>query len=109
MSSAYNLSESYTWKITDPSLIQKIRSAQPGDAFYSPKFSLCPPLRWQFESFPHGESNKSKGSVLIYTNLIAMTPNIKQFRIRRQYTFVEGNIVRATTVNVTKDQMYLNG
>ena len=57
---------SYEWTIRDLSTIQQIKSAPPTKAFYSPKFYIYPPLRWQIELFPNGEDLNKTGNVCIY-------------------------------------------
>ena len=102
--------KTYTWKITDLSLIEKMKNAKVKEAFFSPKFYLYPPFRWELEIYPNGSQEAQQGCVDIYVNLIALSPTINSVKMRRKYTFEEANVFcdRINPKDITSDNMYAN-
>merc|ERR1719295_1437855 len=97
----------YTWNISDPSLIQKLKSAKPGVDFYSPVFSQYN-LRWQLEIWPNGSSDDDdhRGAFEVYVNLVSLPPSIKQVEIRRIIQLTGTDIRHSNTYKISKEKMY---
>jgi len=78
---------SYSWKITDHSLVKQIKEARAGQSFYSPTFLLFN-LGWKMEIIPNNLKNgQSKTSM--YLCLKALPPNVKLIQLERTYSIGE--------------------
>eukprot|EP01084_Bolivina_argentea_P289246 496644_1 len=95
--------QSYTWKVTDPKLITKMKNATTGTKFRSQTFRLFN-LTWEFELWPNGQSGKTRRNVMIYLVLCGLSPNVKSINIWRNYVFVEGNIEHDYNAELTHDR-----
>ena len=87
----YYLTDSYSWIITDPSLLNQIKTAKPRDGWKSPVFPLYG-FQWYLKVYPNGSTSKEKGWVQIYFKLAnsVLPPKVKQlftiFEITEQET-----------------------
>eukprot|EP01083_Nonionella_stella_P123908 373707_1 len=95
---------SYTWNITDPTLITQIKTAKPGTSFKSPVFSLLN-LRWLLEVCPNGQNAKSSGTASIFLTLLALSDKVKSIRINRKYTLAELDVLHDSNKTLTHEHM----
>eukprot|EP01083_Nonionella_stella_P282585 961552_1 len=96
---------SYTWNITDQTLVTRIKTAKPGQKFKSPVFTMFN-FRWFLVLWPNGQTKKSTGKTQIYLTLVTFSGNVKSMRVARKYTFVELDVVREAINTVTHKHMY---
>eukprot|EP01083_Nonionella_stella_P123907 373706_1 len=78
----------YTWNITDPTVIQQIKTAKPGQLFKSPVFTMFN-FRWILELYPNGHASEYIGEAQVFLELIGLSEKIKSVGIGRQYTLEE--------------------
>eukprot|EP01084_Bolivina_argentea_P036048 66723_1 len=74
---------SYTWKVTDATLLNKIKSAANKDLFSSPSFTICN-LRWYLELYPNGTDESSKGCCNLFLYLIMLPKKVSKIIFRRR-------------------------
>merc|ERR1712176_422857 len=96
---------SYTWKITDPSLLQQIKSAKPGNEFKSDKFSLFG-FKWYLELNPNGINHSRKGNVSIFLYLMASSPKIHSLTFKRKCTLIEDGSSYSGSYEITNNDNY---
>eukprot|EP01084_Bolivina_argentea_P262456 443837_1 len=96
--------ESYTWKITDKTLIRQIKTAKEGQAFYSPDFRLFN-LTFELKLYPNGQNSKERGNVLIFLYICGLSPKVDSINMKRRYTFVEVNATHDYNSKITKQNM----
>eukprot|EP01083_Nonionella_stella_P123869 373542_1 len=96
---------SYTWNITDQTVITQIQTAKPGQQFKSPVFCMFN-FRWYLELFPNGSSDKSVGKTQIYLTLVALSKKVESIRINRKYTLVELGAVSEAVHTLTHEKIY---
>eukprot|EP01083_Nonionella_stella_P282587 961555_1 len=100
---------SYTWTITNGMLMEQIKSANNGQAFKSPVFTMFN-FRWYLQVFPNGQSSISIGKSKLYLYLTALPPKIKSIRIIRRYSFAELNVCAIDQGStITHEKMYAIG
>eukprot|EP01083_Nonionella_stella_P282588 961556_1 len=100
---------SYTWTITDGLLMEHIKSANNGQEFKSPAFTMFN-FRWYLQVFPNGQSSNSIGKSTLYIYLTALPSKIRSIRISRRYSFAELNVCgndKGSTM--THEKMYATG
>jgi len=68
----------FAWNITDPSLLQTMKSAALGQKFRSPMFSACG-FRWNLEAYPNGRDKE--GNVDFYLQLLSLPPKLKSVNV----------------------------
>ena len=95
----------YSWNVSDPSVIQKMKAAKHGVRFFSPIFKLHN-LRWQVEIWPNGQSDKSEGKTQTFINLVSLPPSIRQITVRRTQELLGTDARTTTSRDLNKDRMY---
>eukprot|EP01084_Bolivina_argentea_P045891 84469_1 len=66
--------DSFTWTITDPTLIKEMISAKPGKSFLSPIHRLFN-FTWQLQVKPTGH-HEQPGNVYLFLNLCGLSPKV---------------------------------
>eukprot|EP01083_Nonionella_stella_P123770 373142_1 len=82
----------YTWKITDPSLVQSMKNAKIGAEWKSPRFSIGG-FSWYLELCPNGYSNDDKGHVQLFLGLAFLPPKVKSLRIGKEFRLIETDTI----------------
>eukprot|EP01083_Nonionella_stella_P032350 88543_1 len=82
----------YTWKITDPSLVRSMKHAKNGSQWKSPIFSIGG-FRWYLDVFPNGHNKDHNGYVQLYLNLAFLPPKVKSICIGRECRLIETDTI----------------
>ena len=90
-----------TWKITDPSTLEKIKSGTNG-LIESPMFILFSPFKWYLAFNP----NLNDTDAAIFLFMTALSPKIHSVHLRCRYIFVEGNVDHAERQTLSAEQTY---
>eukprot|EP01084_Bolivina_argentea_P026952 50102_1 len=77
--------QSYTWKITDATLLKQMKSAANGNGFNNPTFTLFN-LRWYLDFYPNGEAESSKGCCNLFLKLVMLPKKVSEIVLRRKLT-----------------------
>eukprot|EP01083_Nonionella_stella_P100143 282090_1 len=94
----------YTWKITDPSLVRQIKNAKNMAQWTSPTFAGGG-FRWYLDFRPNGYDNKSMGYAVIFLRLASLPPKVKSVEVRKELHLIETNTVHNTSNTFDKDNM----
>eukprot|EP01083_Nonionella_stella_P053964 142600_1 len=94
----------YTWEITDPSLVQRMKNAKNMAQWTSPIFSRGG-FRWYLDFRPNGHTNKFMGCAMIFVQLASLPPKVKSIQARKELCLVETNTVAASSNTFEKDNM----
>eukprot|EP01083_Nonionella_stella_P027017 74297_1 len=94
----------YTWKITDPSLVRQIKNAKNKAQWTSPTFAGGG-FRWYLDFRPNGQTNKLMGCAMVFLCLASLPPKVKSIQIRTEYHLLETNTVHNTSNTFDKDGM----
>eukprot|EP01083_Nonionella_stella_P167052 560457_1 len=78
----------YTWKITDPSLVRSMKNAKNGAKWKSPVFSIGG-FRWYLKVYPNGNESASNGYVSLYLHLAFLPPKAKSLSIGQESRLIE--------------------
>eukprot|EP01084_Bolivina_argentea_P036049 66724_1 len=79
---------SYTWKVTDATLLNKIKSAANKDLFSSPSFTICN-LRWYLALYPNGTDKSSEGCFNLFLRLVMLPKKVLKIIFRRKLKIEE--------------------
>eukprot|EP01083_Nonionella_stella_P145379 455362_1 len=82
----------YTWKLTDPSLVRHIKNAKNKSEWSSPTFSGGG-FRWYLDFRPNRHTNKSMGYAVIFLCLASLPPKVKSVQVRKELHLIETNSV----------------
>ena len=96
--------ESYTWKISDPSLVKHLRAAEDCQEFFSPTFSMFN-MRWQLKLIPT-VIDEQVTKTQIFLHLRALPPKVHLLQIGRTYTMWQGDAKHSYDSEITRDKMY---
>eukprot|EP01083_Nonionella_stella_P226791 805102_1 len=91
----------YTWEITDPSLVRRMKNAKNTDQWSSPIFSGGG-FRWYMDFSPNGNTNTLMGCALIFLRLASLPPKVKSIQIGKELCLIETNSVAASSNTFTK-------
>eukprot|EP01083_Nonionella_stella_P151616 484673_1 len=99
----------YTWKITDPSVVRSMKNAKNGAKWTSPMFSIDG-FRWRLEVYPNGHRNRSKknnsiGSAKLFLGLTFLPPKVKSVQIGKELRLIETDTKRISDSTYSKDDM----
>ena len=94
----------FLWKITDPTLVNKMKSAATGESFRSSVFTMHK-FRWYLQCHPNGNTDKSKSSVKIFVYIAALLSKVKSVRTKYKIIFVEGDATFETIQTFDSDNM----
>eukprot|EP01083_Nonionella_stella_P151753 485434_1 len=94
----------YTWKITDPSLIRSMKNAKNGAKWKSPIFSIGG-LRWRLCVHPNGYSNDDNGHVQLFLYLTFLPPKVKSIQVERELQLIETDTIKSAYNRYDKDNM----
>eukprot|EP01084_Bolivina_argentea_P036042 66708_1 len=94
--------QSYTWKITDATLLKQMKCAANGKCFNSPTFTLCN-LRCYFDFYPNGGRKSAEGSCDLYVILVMLPTNASKIVLRRKLTNQESGRFSLTKTTLTQD------
>eukprot|EP01083_Nonionella_stella_P288469 981604_1 len=78
----------YTWEITDPSLVQRMKNAKNMAQWTSPIFSRGG-FRWYLDFRPNGHTNKFMGCAMIFVQLASLPPKVKSIEIAKELRLFE--------------------
>eukprot|EP01083_Nonionella_stella_P301795 1037344_1 len=78
----------YTWKITDPSLVRQIKNAKNKAQWVSPVFSGGG-FKWYLDFNPNGSTNTKIGYVVLFLRLAFLPPKVKSIKIAKQLRLFE--------------------
>eukprot|EP01083_Nonionella_stella_P029019 79979_1 len=98
------MESSYTWRITDETLITQMKNAKRNQSFLSPSFRLFN-LTFQLEFFPNGQT-KTKGNVELFLMICGLSPKVHSINMWRKSSFVEVDVEDARNTEITREQMY---
>ena len=84
IANAFSTIDCYTWKITDPSIINKILNAKPGDKFVSESFEMAK-CKWKLKFMPIDKYQQFR----IYLQLLHMSKNVKTITFSRLWRIPE--------------------
>eukprot|EP01083_Nonionella_stella_P086051 238805_1 len=98
-------SMSYTWNITDPTLITQIKTAKPLQTFKSPVFSMFN-FRWFLSLYPNGHSQNLIGKTDIFLHLTVLPEKVKSMRINRKYTLAELDVSFDRMLTITHEHLH---
>eukprot|EP01083_Nonionella_stella_P176759 619334_1 len=82
----------YTWKITDPSLVQQMKNAKNESKWTSPTFSAGG-FKWYLDVYPNGIDKSWKGYVDHFLFLAFLPPKVKSIRVRYELRLMETDSV----------------
>eukprot|EP01083_Nonionella_stella_P281697 958619_1 len=80
----------YTWKITDPSLVRQIKNAKNKAQWSSPMFSGGG-FRWFLDFSPNGYDNTNIGYAYTFLRLASLPPKVKSIQIAKELRLIETN------------------
>eukprot|EP01083_Nonionella_stella_P072925 196843_1 len=78
----------YTWKITDPSLVEQMKNAKNERGWTSPTFSASG-FRWYCIVYPNGIRKSATGYVGLYLYLSFVPPKVKSISIGFELRLLE--------------------
>eukprot|EP01083_Nonionella_stella_P167053 560459_1 len=78
----------YTWKITDPSLMRSMKNAKNEVKWKSPVFSIGG-FRWYLKVYPNGDRVVDNGYVSLYLHLAFLPPKAKSLSIGQESRLIE--------------------
>eukprot|EP01083_Nonionella_stella_P027014 74290_1 len=96
----------YTWEITDPSLVQQMKNAKNKAQWTSPMFSGGG-FRWYLKFRPNGNTNKLMGWVIISLCLASLPPKVKSIQIRKEFRLIETDAGHSANSTYAKGTMSL--
>eukprot|EP01084_Bolivina_argentea_P002164 3983_1 len=78
----------YTWRITDPQMVNSMLHAKHKQAFNSEIFEIAN-LKWQLLCYPNGHEPKYKGSFCVHLKPIDIPQMISKIVFFRQFRILE--------------------
>eukprot|EP01083_Nonionella_stella_P268578 908015_1 len=94
----------YTWKITDPSLVRSMKDAKNGSKWKSPVFSIGG-FRWVFSVYPNGHHNDANGYMSVVLYLAFLPPKVKSLQIEQKLRLIETDTIKSSTDTYEKGDM----
>eukprot|EP01083_Nonionella_stella_P012944 36548_1 len=82
----------YTWKITDPSLMRQIKNAKNKARWSSPIFSVGG-FRWHLDFTPNGNTNTRIGDAIVFLHLAFLPAKVKSIEIAKKIRLFETDTV----------------
>eukprot|EP01083_Nonionella_stella_P027015 74291_1 len=96
----------YTWKITDPSLVRQIKNAKNKAQWTSPTFAGGG-FRWYLDFRPNGQTNKLMGCAMVFLCLASLPPKVKSIQIRKEFRLIETDAGHSANSTYAKGTMSL--
>eukprot|EP01083_Nonionella_stella_P027016 74292_1 len=96
----------YTWEITDPSLVQQMKNAKNKAQWTSSTFSGGG-FRWYLDFRPNGHTNKYMGYAIIFLCLASLPPKVKSIQIRKEFRLIETDAGHSANSTYAKGTMSL--
>eukprot|EP01083_Nonionella_stella_P016792 46878_1 len=96
----------YTWKITDPSLVRSMKNAKTGSIWKSPIFSIGG-FKWNLVVHPNGNDNKSNGYLKLFLGLAFLPAKVKSVAIGKELRLIETDTMRSANSTYEKDHLTL--
>ena len=97
-------SNEYIWQISDPSLLEALKTAMVGEQWKSPCFSMLG-FKWFLNVYPKGSCSQMEGHVNLYLNLLLLPPKIKLMRIGLHFSLVEVDTAKDINEPWNEDNM----
>eukprot|EP01083_Nonionella_stella_P256464 878992_1 len=94
----------YTWKITDPSLVRQMKNAKNLSSWKSPPFSAGG-FRWYLYVNPNGNRESLVGYVNVYLNLACLPPKVKSLQVGYELHLIEADTVCNVNQPFNKENM----
>eukprot|EP01083_Nonionella_stella_P032352 88547_1 len=94
----------YTWKITDPSLVRSMKNAKFKSYWKSPVFSFGG-FKWYLNVYPNGNKRNSNGYVELFLQLAFLPPKVKALQIQQKLRLVETDTIKSSTDTYEKGDM----
>eukprot|EP01083_Nonionella_stella_P032353 88548_1 len=94
----------YTWKITDPSLVRSMKHAKNGSQWRSPIFAIGG-FRWYLKVYPNGNQKDNNGYVELYLFLAFLPPKVKSLQIEQKLRLIETDTINSTTKTCKEGDM----
>eukprot|EP01083_Nonionella_stella_P067871 179804_1 len=94
----------YTWKITDPSLVRSMKNAKNRFSWKSPRFSING-FSWYLKVYPNGHRDDDKGHVQLFLGLAFLPPKVKSLRIGKEFRLIETDTIYNRDSTYHKDNM----
>ena len=91
---------SYSWNITDPALVKKIKNASNKESWDSPTFSLHG-FRWHLQIWPNGPGKE--GITNSFLCLASLPPKVQQVQVNYEVRIKEMDFVFGHTYIFSKD------
>eukprot|EP01083_Nonionella_stella_P308142 1085950_1 len=98
----------YTWKITDTSLVQQMKNAKNKAKWNSSAFSAGG-FRWYLEVNPNGTRESSLGYVKVYLYLACLPPKVKSIQIGYELCLIETGTVFKGNKTFEKEHINAGG
>eukprot|EP01083_Nonionella_stella_P128898 390699_1 len=96
----------YTWKITDPSLVRQMKNAKNLSSWKSPPFSAGG-FRWYLVVYPNGCVEKWQGYVDLCLKIACLPPKVKSIQVGYELRVIETGTLNTQNKAFDKDNMIL--
>eukprot|EP01084_Bolivina_argentea_P126562 224082_1 len=78
----------YTWIITDPSMLQKIKNAECGESFQTDYFEIHPlPVKWRIKLYSNGLNKNNKGNLQLYVDIKLLLQRLSHITVSFELLF----------------------
>eukprot|EP01083_Nonionella_stella_P176760 619336_1 len=94
----------YTWKITDPSLVQQMKNAKNESKWSSPTFAAGG-FKWYLDVYPNGLDKSVKGYVDLFLYLAFVPPKVKSIPARYELRLIETDTFYKNRKSFDKSEM----
>eukprot|EP01083_Nonionella_stella_P128899 390701_1 len=94
----------YTWKITDPSLVRQMKNAKNLSSWKSPPFSAGG-FRWYLVVYPNGCVEKWQGYVDLCLKIACLPPKVKSIQVGSELCLIDTDTIHNFNKTFDKDKM----
>eukprot|EP01083_Nonionella_stella_P147601 466041_1 len=94
----------YTWKITDPSLVQQMKNSKNESKWSSPTFAAGG-FKWYLDVYPNGLDKSVKGYVDLFLYLAFVPPKVKSIPARYELRLIETDTFYKNRKSFDKSEM----
>eukprot|EP01083_Nonionella_stella_P218677 783966_1 len=84
------MSPAFTWKISDPNLLSKLKESKPLESIKSKPFKAFG-LTFYFELYPNGSTQSDIGQIEIFISLASIPTNISTIILNTKLSLLELN------------------
>lgn len=98
------MSPVFTWKISDPTLLSKIKESKATESFKSDPFTAFG-LNWHFELFPNGSKKSNMGQIELFIALQSIPNGISTIILNTKLTLIETDTIMSTKMVITNATM----